>query len=336
MDTNSLKQSLSSLVPETSKAAQELSQIRNSIRMALQQAQSYRSQAQSYRSQANQLMHESNSTEDESQASRLQSMASSYYSRAMQCEENATQYDEKAEQGFQSEKVVKSNLRNQVGKYQSIISECKTNIIALGQALTKLQSVSGSKYGASAATKALQATQERISETKAIGQKSSQGIQYISQLLGESFSAGSSGSQAVSGGTFDVPTGRFSQCHGEMSYDRTEVMRSINITPGMMNSDPTKANGNFGSQVRRAIQLSAVRQQLMKDPTFFQRFGCNCTTPSQIVSWFSNSSDYTLHETKVQTVQIVDYKTHRALNHTAGVSSEKTDLISGDGIRSKY
>lgn len=336
MDTNSLKQSLNQLIPETKKAAQELSQVRSAIQSAQQQAQASRSQAQSYRSQANSLMGQANSSEDESQASSLRSMASAYYSKAEDCEYRAEQFEERAEQGRQRENTIKGTLRNQVGGYQSIISECKTNIAALGQALGKLQAVSGAKYGASAASKALQATQDRINTTKAIGQKSSQGIQYISQLIGESFSASSSGSSSVSGGTFDAKTARFSHCFGEMGYDRVQVMRSINITNGMMNDDPAKASAQFSSKVRHEIQMNAVSQQLQKNPTYFRQFGCTATTPSQIVGWFSNNPNYTLHETNVQTVQIVNAKMHRGLDHSGGVSSEKADLISGDGIRSKY
>lgn len=135
---------------------------------------------------------------------------------------------------------------------------------------------------------------------------------------------------------FDAQTARFSQCFGEMEYDRVQVMRSINITNGMMNDDPTKASAQFSSKVRHEIQMNAVSQRLQKNPTYFQQFGCTATTPSQIVGWFSNNPNYTLHETNVQTVQIVDAKMHRGLDHSGGVSSEKADLISGDGIRSKY
>lgn len=74
-----------------------------------------------------------------------------------------------------------------------------------------------------------------------------------------------------------------------------EVMHSINITNGMMNADPAKASAQFSSKVRYEIQMNAVRNQLKKDPTYFQRFGCSATTPFQIVGWFSNNPNYTLH-----------------------------------------
>lgn len=180
MDTNSISQNLSSLIQETKKSAQELSQAQSDIRFVQQQALSFRNQA-------NQLINQANSVEDESQAGSLRSMASSYYYRAEQCED-------RAEQGRQIEKSIKGNLRSQIGKYQSIITECQTNIAALGQALSKLQSVSGTKYGGSAASKALQTTQDRLNSTRSLAQKSSQGIQYISELLGEAYSAGTTDS----------------------------------------------------------------------------------------------------------------------------------------------
>ena len=128
---------------------------------------------------------------------------------------------------------------------------------------------------------------------------------------------------------FDDNTGRFLKHFGEMEYDQAVASRSnIHITEGMWNEN---GSGSLSNQIRYQIQTNAVERQLAADPDFFSRFGCDKKTPSTIVKWFSNKkSGYTLHETKVGTVQIVDSRLHQ-LYHSGGVAMEKNDLISGDG-----
>lgn len=335
MDTNTLLQNLRSLMADTKSTGEELARVQAAVQSDLQNAMSCKAQAQAYREQANALMSQSCFSEDSSESGGMQSKANAYYAQASQLESRAEQLEAQAEQGQHKEAALISTLRSHAGSYQSFISECRINISSLGQAFSKMESVSTARFGATAASKALQAMKERIGQNQAIAQKSTQVIQYISSLIGEPVSAGSGSLDSTH---FDAQTGRFSKCFGEMQYDRSAVMRSVHITGGMWNPNPAKASKSFSDQIRYQIQINAISQQLTNNPTYFRQFGCNETSPTGIRSWFSDKTrnpNYVLHETNVGTVQIVDRRTHELMDHTAGVSSEKADLISGDGIRSK-
>lgn len=129
---------------------------------------------------------------------------------------------------------------------------------------------------------------------------------------------------------FDRETGRFSECFGEMGFDMSSLAENIYITDGMKNNTPSAAFRSFSNKMRYEIQKSAVELQLCADCNYFRRFGCEEETPAAIVAWFSESKEYTLHETKVHTVQIVDYKTHKDVHHSGGVAQEKSNMISAD------
>ncbi len=115
-----------------------------------------------------------------------------------------------------------------------------------------------------------------------------------------------------------------------MKYDQSTVRENIYITDGMMNSNPSKAYSNLSSQIRSEIQQNAVENQLNEDKDYFKQFGCDKETAAAIVSWFNHSKDYTLHETKMCTVQIMDSKIHSSVYHDGGVSQEKSDMLSAD------
>lgn len=129
---------------------------------------------------------------------------------------------------------------------------------------------------------------------------------------------------------FDKETGCFSECLGEMKVDMSSLIENIYITDGMKNNNPAIAFKNFGSKIRYEIQKNAIESQVNIDPNYFKQFGCDEKTPASIVSWFSESKEYTLHETDIQTVQIVDYKIHKAIYHSGGISREKRNMISAD------
>ena len=108
------------------------------------------------------------------------------------------------------------------------------------------------------------------------------------------------------------------------------MTQNIYITDGMKNDNPSKAFSNLSSQIRSEIQQNAVENQLNEDKDYFKQFGCDKETAAGIVSWFNHSKDYTLHETKVHTIQIMDYKIHSSTYHDGGVSQEKSDMLSAD------
>lgn len=130
---------------------------------------------------------------------------------------------------------------------------------------------------------------------------------------------------------FDNETGRFNTgFFGEIPYDSDAVQQGIYITNGMMNDDPSKATQSFSSNLRASIQENAIETRLNEDSDYFRQFKCDKETPSAIRVWFSQSEEYTLHETKEHTVQIMDAKIHESVHHDGGVSQEKNDMISGD------
>ena len=130
---------------------------------------------------------------------------------------------------------------------------------------------------------------------------------------------------------FDNETGRFNiGFFGEMPYDSDAVQQGVYITNGMMSEDPSKATQSFSSNLRSSIQENAIEARLNEDSDYFRQFGCDKETPSAIRAWFSQSEEYTLHETKEHTVQIMDAKIHGSVHHDGGVSQEKNDVISGD------
>ena len=120
-------------------------------------------------------------------------------------------------------------------------------------------------------------------------------------------------------------------CVGVLDYSPAEVQRNIFITEGMFNDNRTSATKNLSTCLRVAIQENAIANKLKEDEKFFEQFGCEEKTPSSIRSWFSdkNKSIYTLHETNVNTVQIV-YSEMHDFWHVGGVSKEKANLISAD------
>lgn len=130
---------------------------------------------------------------------------------------------------------------------------------------------------------------------------------------------------------FDNETGQFNTgFFGEIPYDSDAVQQGIYITNGMMNDDPSKATQSFSSNLRASIQENAIETRLNEDSDYFRQFKCDKETPSAIRVWFSQSEEYTLHETKEHTVQIMDAKIHESVHHDGGVSQEKNDMISGD------
>ena len=130
---------------------------------------------------------------------------------------------------------------------------------------------------------------------------------------------------------FDNETGRFNTgFFGEMPYDSKAMEQETYITKGMMNDDSSKATQSFSSNLRASIQENAIEARLNEDSDYFRQFGCDKETSSAIRAWFSQSKEYTLHETKEHTVQIMDAKIHRSVHHDGGVSQEKSDMISAD------
>ena len=130
---------------------------------------------------------------------------------------------------------------------------------------------------------------------------------------------------------FDKESGRFNTgFFGELQYDSDALKENQYITDGMKNPDPSKATKSLSNSIRSEIQENAIESKLSEDKDYFKQFGCDKKTPSTIRSWFSESKDYTLHETKEHTIQIMDAKVHRSTHHDGGVSQEKSEMISAD------
>lgn len=130
---------------------------------------------------------------------------------------------------------------------------------------------------------------------------------------------------------FDKETGRFNTgYYGELNYNPETVKENLYITNGMMNDNPSKATQSFSNNLRSSIQENAIELKLNEDKGYFKQFGCDKETPSAIRAWFSNNDNYTLHETKENTIQIMDAKIHASIHHDGGVSQEKSEMISAD------